>query len=144
MRTHVHMHVCIYHTCTFIKHTCTRVHVHVHQTRMTLAHIHNVHLHTLHLHTCTHHTYAHTYTHVHTDQQYLATSSRDRLIHVFTCGATHQHLQTLDEHSASITSIKFTGELPHVVGEGVLLYAVPVGEGCWLDAVPVGKGARSG
>lgn len=44
------------------------------------------------------------------DSQFLATASRDRLIHVFTTeGNNYQHVQTLDEHSASITSVKFTG-----------------------------------
>jgi len=43
------------------------------------------------------------------DSQFLATASRDRLIHVFTTeGNNYQHVQTLDEHSASITSVKFT------------------------------------
>ena len=36
----------------------------------------------------------------------LASSSRDRLIHVFNA-ATYDLMQTLDDHSAAITSIKF-------------------------------------
>ena len=39
----------------------------------------------------------------------MATSSRDRLIHVFKAGAEYNFLQTLDDHSASIPAIKFNG-----------------------------------
>ena len=55
--------------------------------------------------------YSNTYITLYTlDSQFLATASRDRLIHVFTAeGNNYQHVQTLDEHSASITSVKFTG-----------------------------------
>ena len=60
----------------------------------------------------------HTHTHTHThhshilDLQFLATASRDRLIHVFTTeGSNYNHVQTLDDHSASITAVKFTGTL---------------------------------
>ena len=97
---------------------CTHTHTHTHihcchnmfggnaiRTPTLDAHTHNI---STHAHKCT--LYKRT-PNAHTlDQQYLATSSRDRLIHVFTCGSTYQHMQTLDEHSASITSIKFTGE----------------------------------
>ena len=37
----------------------------------------------------------------------MATSSRDRLIHVFKAGPEYSFLQTLDDHSASIPAIKF-------------------------------------
>ena len=37
----------------------------------------------------------------------MATASRDRLIHVFDAKDDYQFLQTLDEHSAAITSVKF-------------------------------------
>ena len=40
----------------------------------------------------------------------MATSSRDRLIHVFKAGPEYSFLQTLDDHSASIPSIKFNGQ----------------------------------
>ena len=44
------------------------------------------------------------------DLQFLATASRDRLIHVFTTeDSNYNHVQTLDDHSASITAVKFTG-----------------------------------
>ena len=39
----------------------------------------------------------------------MATSSRDRLIHVFKAGPEYSFLQTLDDHSASIPAIKFNG-----------------------------------
>lgn len=38
----------------------------------------------------------------------LATGSRDRLLHIFDLRNNCQLLQTLDDHSASITSIKFS------------------------------------
>lgn len=37
----------------------------------------------------------------------LATGSRDRLIHVFNVLNNCEHIKTLSEHSASITSVKF-------------------------------------
>ena len=40
----------------------------------------------------------------------MATSSRDRLIHVFKVGPEYSFLQTLDDHSASIPSVKFNGQ----------------------------------
>ena len=42
--------------------------------------------------------------------RFMASASRDRLIHVFTVADHYQHIQTIDDHSASITAIKFTGE----------------------------------
>jgi WD40 repeat protein len=37
----------------------------------------------------------------------MATASRDRLVHVFDANNDYQFLQTLDEHSSAITSVKF-------------------------------------
>ena len=39
----------------------------------------------------------------------MCSASRDRLIHVFTAGEEYQHVQTIDDHSASITALRFTG-----------------------------------
>ncbi|XP_033994352.1 WD repeat-containing protein 62 isoform X2 [Trematomus bernacchii] len=44
----------------------------------------------------------------------LASASRDRLIHVFNLEKNYSLEQTLSDHSASITAIKFTGESPEV------------------------------
>ncbi|KAM3875089.1 WD repeat-containing protein 62 [Diretmus argenteus] len=44
----------------------------------------------------------------------LATASRDRLIHVFNPEKNYSLEQTLNDHSASITAIKFTGQSPDV------------------------------
>jgi WD40 repeat protein len=38
----------------------------------------------------------------------LASASRDRLIHVFDVEQRYGLLQTLDDHSSSVTAIKFT------------------------------------
>ncbi|XP_073825223.1 WD repeat domain 62 isoform X7 [Musca autumnalis] len=43
------------------------------------------------------------------DRKLLASASRDRLIHVFDVAQDYKLLQTLDDHSSSITSIKFVG-----------------------------------
>ncbi|CAI8049410.1 WD repeat-containing protein 62, partial [Geodia barretti] len=40
--------------------------------------------------------------------QFMCSASRDRLIHVFTAGEHYQHVQTIDDHSASITALRFT------------------------------------
>ena len=40
----------------------------------------------------------------------LATASRDRLIHVLNAGDDYGLVQTLDEHSSSITAVRFAGE----------------------------------
>ena len=40
----------------------------------------------------------------------LATASRDRLIHVLDAGDDYSLVQTLDEHSSSITAVRFAGE----------------------------------
>lgn len=45
-----------------------------------------------------------------TGLQLLATASRDRLIHVLDAGRDYSLVQTLDEHSSSITSVRFTSE----------------------------------
>ncbi|MEQ2183034.1 hypothetical protein GOODEAATRI_028512, partial [Goodea atripinnis] len=44
----------------------------------------------------------------------LASASRDRLIHVFSLEKNYSLEQTLNDHSASITAVKFTGESPEV------------------------------
>ncbi|KAF1393458.1 hypothetical protein PFLUV_G00015940 [Perca fluviatilis] len=44
----------------------------------------------------------------------LASASRDRLIHVFNLEKNYSLEQTLSDHSASITAVKFTGESPEV------------------------------
>lgn len=41
----------------------------------------------------------------------LASASRDRLIHIFDMEKNYNLVQTVYDHSASITAIKFTGEL---------------------------------
>lgn len=43
------------------------------------------------------------------DRKLLGSASRDRLIHVFDVEMGYKILQTLDDHSSSITSIKFIG-----------------------------------
>ncbi|XP_055837405.1 uncharacterized protein LOC129905836 isoform X3 [Episyrphus balteatus] len=43
------------------------------------------------------------------DRKLLASASRDRLIHVFDVNQGYVILQTLDDHSSSITSVKFVG-----------------------------------
>ncbi|KAM7350862.1 WD repeat domain 62 isoform 5-T15 [Cochliomyia hominivorax] len=43
------------------------------------------------------------------ERKLLASASRDRLIHVFDVAQDYRLLQTLDDHSSSITSIKFVG-----------------------------------
>lgn len=40
----------------------------------------------------------------------LASASRDRLIHIFNPEKNYSLEQTLNDHSASITAVKFTGE----------------------------------
>ncbi|XP_034403699.1 WD repeat-containing protein 62 isoform X3 [Cyclopterus lumpus] len=44
----------------------------------------------------------------------LASASRDRLIHIFNLDKNYSLEQTLNDHSASITAVKFTGESPEV------------------------------
>ncbi|KAF7652631.1 hypothetical protein LDENG_00094360 [Lucifuga dentata] len=44
----------------------------------------------------------------------LASASRDRLIHVFNLEKSYSLEQTLNDHSASITAVKFTGQHPDV------------------------------
>ncbi|KAM9777987.1 mitogen-activated protein kinase-binding protein 1 [Neosynchiropus ocellatus] len=44
-----------------------------------------------------------------TGLQLLATASRDRLIHVLDAAADYSLVQTLDEHSSSITAVRFAG-----------------------------------
>uniref|UniRef100_A0A182QM09 MABP1/WDR62 second WD40 domain-containing protein n=1 Tax=Anopheles farauti TaxID=69004 RepID=A0A182QM09_9DIPT len=49
------------------------------------------------------------YTNEKIDRRLLASASRDRLIHIFDCEANYRILQTLDDHSSSITSVRFIG-----------------------------------
>ncbi|XP_058453064.1 uncharacterized protein LOC131431397 isoform X2 [Malaya genurostris] len=49
------------------------------------------------------------YTNEKIDRKLLASASRDRLIHIFDCEAGYRILQTLDDHSSSITSVRFIG-----------------------------------
>lgn len=49
------------------------------------------------------------YTNDRIDRKMLASASRDRLIHVFDVEQSYRILQTLDDHSSSITSVKFIG-----------------------------------
>ncbi|XP_033883197.3 WD repeat-containing protein 62-like isoform X2 [Acipenser ruthenus] len=49
-----------------------------------------------------------------TGMSLLATASRDRLIHVLNVDKEYGLEQTLDDHSASITAVKFTGDSSHV------------------------------
>lgn len=49
------------------------------------------------------------YTNEKIERKLLASASRDRLIHVFDCEAGYRILQTLDDHSSSITSVRFIG-----------------------------------
>ncbi|KAK4878078.1 hypothetical protein RN001_010584 [Aquatica leii] len=47
------------------------------------------------------------YTQTDSDQKMLASASRDRLIHVFDVNNGYTFLQTLDDHSSSITAVRF-------------------------------------
>lgn len=49
------------------------------------------------------------YTNERIERRMLASASRDRLIHVFDVDDGYRILQTLDDHSSSITSVKFIG-----------------------------------
>uniref|UniRef100_A0ABK8FRX5 MABP1/WDR62 second WD40 domain-containing protein n=1 Tax=Anopheles gambiae TaxID=7165 RepID=A0ABK8FRX5_ANOGA len=49
------------------------------------------------------------YTNEKIERRLLASASRDRLIHIFDCEANYRILQTLDDHSSSITSVRFIG-----------------------------------
>lgn len=49
------------------------------------------------------------YTNDKIERRLLASASRDRLIHVFDVDQNYEILQTLDDHSSSITSVKFIG-----------------------------------
>lgn len=49
------------------------------------------------------------YTNDKIEKRLLASASRDRLIHVFDVENNYRILQTLDDHSSSITSVKFIG-----------------------------------
>ncbi|CAL8393819.1 unnamed protein product [Gadus morhua 'NCC'] len=45
-----------------------------------------------------------------TGLELLASAARDRLIHVFDAGNAYRRLQTLDEHSSSITAVRFAAK----------------------------------
>lgn len=47
----------------------------------------------------------------------LASASRDRLIHIFNLEKNYTLEQTLNDHSASITAVKFTGDVDPVCPE---------------------------
>lgn len=49
------------------------------------------------------------YTNEKIKRRLLASASRDRLIHIFDVEQDYQILQTLDDHSSSITSVRFVG-----------------------------------
>lgn len=49
------------------------------------------------------------YTNDKIERKMLASASRDRLIHIFDVENSYRILQTLDDHSSSITSVKFIG-----------------------------------
>jgi WD40 repeat protein len=40
----------------------------------------------------------------------LATAGRDRLVHTFDASDQYRHMLTLDNHSASVTAVRFTGD----------------------------------
>ena len=44
-----------------------------------------------------------------TGHELMVTAGRDRLIHVFDVKSNYRYLQTLDEHSGAVTSVKFSG-----------------------------------
>ncbi|KAG1462663.1 hypothetical protein G6F56_005465 [Rhizopus delemar] len=49
----------------------------------------------------------------------IATGSRDRLIHIFEMKSkNHQLIQTLDDHSSSITAVKFTPDATRLISSG--------------------------
>lgn len=54
----------------------------------------------------------------------LASASRDRLIHIFNLEQNYSLEQTLNDHSASITAVKFTGKVRFMVDR------IPSGDAC--------------
>ena len=54
---------------------------------------------------------------VHSGVHFLSSASRDRLIHVFDVGQQYGLVQTLDDHSSAITSVKFAedGDTLHMI-----------------------------
>lgn len=44
----------------------------------------------------------------------LASASRDRLIHIFNLEKNYSLEQTMNDHSASITAVKFTGKYERI------------------------------
>ena len=57
---------------------------------------------------------------VHSGVHFLSSASRDRLIHVFDVGQQYGLVQTLDDHSSAITSVKFAedGDKLHMISCG--------------------------
>ena len=57
---------------------------------------------------------------VHSGVHFLSSASRDRLIHVFDVGQDYGLVQTLDDHSSAITSVKFAedGDKLHMISCG--------------------------
>lgn len=47
------------------------------------------------------------YTHFDENKKMMASASRDRLIHVFDVSKDYNFMQTLDDHSSSITAVRF-------------------------------------
>ena len=43
--------------------------------------------------------------------RFLSSAGRDRLLHVFDCDQDYGLVQTLDDHSAAITAIRFTDDV---------------------------------
>lgn len=54
----------------------------------------------------------------------LASAGRDRLIHIFDVQKNFSFVQTLDDHSASITSIKFNSKLSGHVNVKFILVVI--------------------
>lgn len=74
-----------------------------------------------------HHSFSCTINPVVSGVKLLASASRDRLIHIFNLEKNYSLEQTLNDHSASITAVKFTGKYKRMMsllehglgGEGV-------------------------
>ena len=72
----------------------------------------------------------------------MATASRDRLLHIFSVAdpeggsmgnsgrGSYQHIQTIDDHSASITALRFTGEGSHLTPQVPSVVCGVVGLNC--------------
>ncbi len=55
------------------------------------------------------HSITNEHTHTHSDEQFLSSASRDRMMHVFSLGggASYEAIQTLSDHSAAVTAVRF-------------------------------------